>query len=103
MYSFVKISRSFIYGSTISIMILLSQIHSIKTTEDCTQKTDIHLITLEAFFIKEIDTSINTNEEYSQRTLKIVNLYTLFYVNYSSFDKIGYAIFYCIFLSLMVS
>ena len=46
-------------------------------TEDCievlasTQKTEVHLITLEALFIKEIEPTINTKDEYRQRTLKI--------------------------------
>ena len=46
-------------------------------TKDCievlasTQKTEVHLITLEALFIKEIEPTINTKDEYRQRTLKI--------------------------------
>ena len=37
----------------------------------CTQKTDAHLITLEALLIKEINPTMNTKDEYRQRTLKI--------------------------------
>ena len=37
----------------------------------CTQKTEVHSITLEALFIKEINPTINTKDEYRQRKLKI--------------------------------
>ena len=46
-------------------------------TEDCvvilagTQKTEEHLMTLEALFIKELGPTINTKDEYRQRTLII--------------------------------